>query len=158
MKRAVLFLILILTGCVPMQSRVYPTSTPTPEMLIVRRSDPTPRANPTAVIPEVNYMATAMVMAPQVNAQKTAEAEVERQILSAVRQQQQYQQEQERKNYSCDIIGNVNGSSRIYHCPGWRDYNRISMNPDEGDRFFCSEAEARAAGFREPNYPHGACH
>lgn len=34
-------------------------------MLIVRRFDPTPRANPTAVIPEVNYMATAMIMDAQ---------------------------------------------------------------------------------------------
>ena len=156
MKRAVLFLTLlvILTGCVPMQSRVYPTETSTPEMLIVRRTDPTPRANPTAVNPFTNdYRATAMVA--QEYAQATAE--VERKILAAVRQQEQYQQEQERKNYSCDIIGNMNGSSRIYHCPGWRDYNKINMNPDEGDRFFCSEAEARSAGFREPEYSHGAC-
>ena len=152
MKRVFLILIMlvILTGCSTAPRQTYLPPTSTPEMLIVR---PT-RANPTPITSDIMITVSA-AMEAQSNAQATAE--VERQILAAVRQQEQYQQEQERKNYSCDIIGNVNGSSRIYHCPGWRDYNRISMNPDEGDRFFCSETEARAAGFREPNYPHGAC-
>ena len=56
-----------------------------------------------------------------------------------------------------NIIGNINEGKRIYHCPGWRDYNKISFNAAEGDRYFCTEAEAIAAGFREPDYSHGAC-
>ena len=56
-----------------------------------------------------------------------------------------------------NIIGNVNNGKRIYHCPGWRDYNKINLNTAEGDRIFCTEAEARAAGFREPEYSHGPC-
>lgn len=53
----------------------------------------------------------------------------------------------------CNIIGNVskrNDNQRIYHCPNWRDYDRIKFDYTEGDRYFCSEEEAIAAGFRKP--------
>lgn len=47
----------------------------------------------------------------------------------------------------CAIKGNVSANGRIYHMPGQRDYNRVTMrSPDT--RWFCSEAEARAAGWR----------
>ena len=61
--------------------------------------------------------------------------------------------------YACmNIKGNVNSSGeKIYHCPRWRDYDRIEMIESEGDRWFCTEAEAKAAGFRAPLYTHGAC-
>jgi hypothetical protein len=50
---------------------------------------------------------------------------------------------------SCAIKGNVNSSGeRIYHVPGGAFYNRTDINPEEGDRWFCTEAEAQAAGFR----------
>ncbi len=49
----------------------------------------------------------------------------------------------------CDIKGNVNSEhQRIYHKPGMRDYNKTKVQLDEGDRWFCTEAEAQAAGFR----------
>lgn len=49
---------------------------------------------------------------------------------------------------TCAIKGNVNANGeRIYHLPGSRNYARVAMNgPDE--RWFCSEPEARAAGWR----------
>lgn len=47
----------------------------------------------------------------------------------------------------CVIKGNVSANGRIYHMPGQRDYDRVTMrNPET--RWFCSEAEARAAGWR----------
>jgi hypothetical protein len=50
---------------------------------------------------------------------------------------------------SCAIKGNVNSDQvKIYHTPGQRDYNRTDIKPEEGDRWFCTEAEAQAAGFR----------
>jgi len=50
---------------------------------------------------------------------------------------------------ACEIKGNVNSDGgRIYHRPGWRDYNKVVMKPEEGDTWFCSDAEAEAAGFR----------
>lgn len=50
---------------------------------------------------------------------------------------------------ACAIKGNVgNGGKRIYHLPGQADYAGTKINPSKGERWFCSEAEARAAGFR----------
>ncbi len=50
----------------------------------------------------------------------------------------------------CNIKGNVsyNGGRRIYHMPGDRDYARTRISLSRGERWFCSEAEARAAGWR----------
>lgn len=50
---------------------------------------------------------------------------------------------------SCAIKGNVNSSGeKIYHTPGGAFYNRTDIKPEEGDRWFCTTAEAQAAGFR----------
>ena len=50
---------------------------------------------------------------------------------------------------SCAIKGNVNSQGeRIYHTPGQRDYDKTDIKPEEGDRWFCTEEEAQAAGFR----------
>jgi hypothetical protein len=50
---------------------------------------------------------------------------------------------------SCRIKGNVNGKGeRIYHDPGDRDYERVVMDLTKGKRWFCSDAEAEAAGWR----------
>jgi hypothetical protein len=52
-------------------------------------------------------------------------------------------------NPSCAIKGNVNRSGdKIYHVPGGAFYDRTDINPEEGDGWFCTEAEAQAAGFR----------
>lgn len=55
---------------------------------------------------------------------------------------------------SCAIKGNVNSKGElIYHMPGWRDYNRTDIKPEEGDRWFCTPEEAQNAGFRAPLNP-----
>jgi endonuclease YncB( thermonuclease family) len=49
----------------------------------------------------------------------------------------------------CAIKGNIGRTGkRIYHLPGQADYAATRINERAGERFFCSEAEARAAGFR----------
>ena len=50
----------------------------------------------------------------------------------------------------CNIKGNIshNSGRRIYHMPGDRDYARTRISPSRGERWFCTEAEARAAGWR----------
>jgi endonuclease YncB( thermonuclease family) len=50
----------------------------------------------------------------------------------------------------CRIKGNVSAGGRIYHLPGSRDYARTAINPERGERWFCSAAEAEAAGWRAP--------
>ena len=50
----------------------------------------------------------------------------------------------------CDIKGNisVDTGERIYHVPGQKHYDATIIDPASGERWFCSEAEARAAGWR----------
>lgn len=51
---------------------------------------------------------------------------------------------------SCAIKGNISGSGeRIYHVPGQEFYAQTRIFPTKGERWFCSEAEARAAGWRK---------
>ena len=54
---------------------------------------------------------------------------------------------------SCSIKGNVNTSkdTKIYHVEGESSsYARVKMKEEEGDRWFCTKAEAKANGFRAP--------
>ena len=52
---------------------------------------------------------------------------------------------------ACRIKGNLSsGGRRIYHLPGSRAYARTRVDPDRGERWFCDEAAAQAAGFRPP--------
>lgn len=48
----------------------------------------------------------------------------------------------------CAIKGNLSGNGRIYHLPGQDFYDRTTIREGRGERWFCSEAEARAAGWR----------
>jgi endonuclease YncB( thermonuclease family) len=48
----------------------------------------------------------------------------------------------------CAIKGNVTRNGRIYHMPWSPWYGRIRMDPAKGERWFCTEAEALAAGWR----------
>ena len=59
---------------------------------------------------------------------------------------------------NCNIKGNINSEGeKIYHCPGWRDYGKTDIDTWNGERWFCSAAEAEAAGWRAARYNHGAC-
>lgn len=48
----------------------------------------------------------------------------------------------------CTIKGNVTRVGRIYHLPTSPWYGRIVMDESKGRRWFCSEGEAIAAGWR----------
>jgi endonuclease YncB( thermonuclease family) len=51
----------------------------------------------------------------------------------------------------CGIKGNINrDGDRIYHVPGSASYEETSIDENRGERWFCSETEARAAGWRAP--------
>lgn len=51
----------------------------------------------------------------------------------------------------CNIKGNIsiNSRERIYHVPGQEYYASTKISPQYGERWFCSEEEARAAGWRK---------
>jgi endonuclease YncB( thermonuclease family) len=48
----------------------------------------------------------------------------------------------------CKIKGNISRQGkRIFHVPGDRFYERTKIDIDKGERWFCSEGEARSAGW-----------
>jgi micrococcal nuclease len=50
----------------------------------------------------------------------------------------------------CLIKGNINNEGeRIYHVPGQRYYDATRIDESRGERWFCTEAEARDAGWRQ---------
>jgi hypothetical protein len=52
---------------------------------------------------------------------------------------------------SCNIKGNISISSgeRIYHVPGQENYDVTVIRADYGERWFCSEDNARSANWRK---------
>ena len=49
----------------------------------------------------------------------------------------------------CRIKGNIGrDGSRIYHVPGGQFYDRTRIDTSRGERWFCTEVEARGAGWR----------
>jgi len=51
----------------------------------------------------------------------------------------------------CRIKGNVsyNNNRKIYHVPGQKDYKKTRISSHRGERWFCSEAEAPANGWKK---------
>jgi endonuclease YncB( thermonuclease family) len=55
------------------------------------------------------------------------------------------------KSRDCLIKGNIgSGNKRIYHVPGSSSYADTRIDESQGERWFCTEEEARAAGWRAP--------
>jgi len=50
----------------------------------------------------------------------------------------------------CLIKGNISKSGeRIFHVPGGRSYEQTKIDTAAGERWFCTEEEARANGWRK---------
>ena len=48
----------------------------------------------------------------------------------------------------CSIKGDINAEGeRTYHLPGGAFYPGVAIDPDRGERWFCDEAQAQAAGW-----------
>ena len=53
----------------------------------------------------------------------------------------------------CVIKGEITiAKDRVYHLPGSRDYDRVTISTRRGERWFCTEQDARDAGWR-PSEP-----
>ncbi len=56
----------------------------------------------------------------------------------------------------CNVKGTVDAAGqRSYHVPSDPDYREITLAADRGERLFCSDEEARAAGWTHPSGPPG---
>jgi hypothetical protein len=63
-------------------------------------------------------------------------------------QQQTFHSNASQKN--CSIKGNISkNGERIYHLPGMKWYGRTRIDERKGERWFCSEAAAKDAGWRK---------
>jgi len=51
---------------------------------------------------------------------------------------------------NCLIKGNISDNGHIYHVPGSRSYDATKIDESKGERWFCTEEEASAAGWRPP--------
>jgi micrococcal nuclease len=51
---------------------------------------------------------------------------------------------------TCAIKGNISRNGRVYHLPSSASYTRTTIDESKGERWFCSEQEALAAGWRPP--------
>ena len=62
---------------------------------------------------------------------------------------QQHGGEEQKSSGDCKIKGNISSSGkRIYHLPGQQYYEQTRISTVKGERWFCSEAAARKAGWR----------
>jgi len=51
---------------------------------------------------------------------------------------------------NCNIKGNINSKGeKIYHLPACEYYAKTVINLNQGEKYFCSESEAQAAGWRK---------
>ena len=54
-----------------------------------------------------------------------------------------------KSNSECLIKGNINtAGDMVYHLPGEEDYREVRINPEKGERWFCTIAEAIKNGWR----------
>ena len=55
------------------------------------------------------------------------------------------------KKPECLIKGNisVNSGKKWYHRPGMEDYEKTQIHPSKGERWFCTEEEARKNGWKK---------
>jgi endonuclease YncB( thermonuclease family) len=60
-------------------------------------------------------------------------------------------------NLKCSIKGNIDKKlgKKIYHFPGCAVYQMVSVELDRGERWFCSEEEAKNAGFTKSQQCYG---
>ncbi len=51
----------------------------------------------------------------------------------------------------CTIKGNIsiNSGNKIYHVAGMEDYESTVISPEKGEKWFCTESEAIANGWRK---------
>ena len=49
----------------------------------------------------------------------------------------------------CDIKANISeNGEKIFHTKSDQSYDRTVISPDKGERWFCNDVEAKAAGWR----------
>ena len=58
-------------------------------------------------------------------------------------------QNQQPPDANCIVKGNISSNGKIYHMPGQYYYNKTQIDQSQGERWFCTEEDAQAAGWRK---------
>ena len=66
------------------------------------------------------------------------------------RQGKRLTQRKQKALSDCLIKGNISKNGKIYHTPNSPWYSRTKITISKGERWFCSEQEAKEAGWRAP--------
>ncbi len=82
--------------------------------------------------------------------QALQEAQSQNRGIWAACQSRSQPSEQSQNQQGCIIKGNISSSGeKIYHMPGQKYYDKTVIDESRGERFFCTEDEAIAAGWRK---------
>lgn len=65
---------------------------------------------------------------------------------------QRWQVAEQESPAGCPIKGNISSNGKIYHAPWSPWYSRTKISEEKGERWFCSEDQAVAAGWRAPRW------
>lgn len=100
-----------------------------------------PRQSPMAILFGVGIAAVLVVPAIVYGSNQPIESNISRAATSVL----------SNAGADCLIKGNISVSSgkKFYHLPGMRDYEITIISPEKGERWFCSEKEAIAEGWRK---------
>ena len=118
----------------PTQTAVpTPTSAPTPFSILTPAASPTPTLIPTATVTSTQTAAPTLTVTVTPTHTPT------------------YAPTHTAVPGHCRIKGNINSSGeKIYHTTASSSYSRTEIDAKAGERRFCTEQEAQAAGWRAP--------
>ena len=130
-------------------STTVPAATPTTSQTPTATETPSQTATSTAtVLPLPTYTATATVM-PTFTATATSTSTPFATVTPT--QPPTYAPTHTAVPEHCRIKGNINSSGeKIYHTTASTFYSRTEIDTEAGERWFCTEQEAQAAGWRAP--------
>jgi|GEM_PF-2327591 len=115
-----------------------PTNSPTPE--------PTATCTPTATVTETTEPTSTPTPTPTPSPTPTATATATATLAPTPAGCAEGCVE---PREGCLIKGNISSKGeKIYHVPGGRYYEQTVITPEKGERWFCTEDEAQAAGWR----------
>lgn len=85
--------------------------------------------------------------------QQNKEAEIENGVIATQKAKEWEFESSKESAYrgNCKIKGNITFGSgeKIYHVPDQKYYDVTTIDPDYGEKWFCTEAEARLYGWRK---------
>jgi hypothetical protein len=146
--------VILLVGCLIAGCAQIPTTmASTPATLVVETLIPPENRAPATITPTSLPLPTITSTLRPVKSTSRPTQEEDLQVESLTRHEERgcplgYSEHKP----GCDIKGNIsiNSGDKIYHLPGGEFYEKTVISPEYGERWFCTENEAVANGWRPP--------